>query len=73
MSVGIFPSMKGTREKIKSLQRNGISAYVLPYSEDSEFKPSYHVLVGGFTPPSEAKPMANLLKELMVGFRLVKL
>ncbi len=73
MSVGIFQNMEGAREKIKSLQRNGISAYVLPYSEDSEFKPSYHVLVGGFSTPSEAKPMANLLKELKVGFRLVKL
>jgi cell division septation protein DedD len=73
MSVGIFPSIEGAREKIKSLQKNGISGYVLPYSEDSDFKPSYHVLVGGFANPSEAKPMANLLKELKVGFRLVKL
>jgi cell division septation protein DedD len=73
MSVGIFPNMDGAREKIKSLQKNGVSGYVLPYSEDSEFKPSYHVLVGGFANPLEAKPMANLLKQLKVGFRLVKL
>ena len=73
MSVGIFRNLEGAREKIKSLQKNGISGYVLPYSEDSELKPSYHVLVGGFANPSEAKPMANLLKELKVGFRLVKL
>ncbi len=73
MSVGIFQSIEGAREKIKSLQKNGISGYVLPYCEDSEFNPSYHVLVGGFANPSEARPMANLLRDLKVGFRLVKL
>ncbi len=73
MSVGIFQNIEGAREKIKSLQKNGISGYVLPYCEDSDFKPSYHVLVGGFANPSEAQPMANLLKDLKVGFRLVKL
>jgi len=73
MSVGIFQNIQGAREKIKFLQNNGISGYVLPYCENSEFKPSYHVLVGGFATPLEAQPMANLLKDLKVGFRLVKL